>query len=337
MRLKCTHAMIMLGFVFCLPLMVQAKVWRVNNNTGVNADFSNVNTAINHVSVQTGDTIYVEPSAAGYSGGTLSKRLVIIGAGYFLLENLGLQYSTNDSNIGMMSIDSLGSGSVFMGLRASTIFVNSNVDNLVFHRMSGNINANNSSANSRMTNWIINKCYLGNFSFSSSSYFFENLHISNCIISGSFNASTMSNGLIRNNVFTGSVSTANAYLSNNIFTTVTASNVTTVNCTVKYNIAVAANTLPAGNNNQNGIPVANIFTNTGSSDSRYMLRAGSPAIAAGEPINGVTPDMGAYGTDDPYRLSGIPPIPAIYALTVPASVPSTASSMTITVSSRSNN
>ncbi|WP_315820967.1 hypothetical protein [Paraflavitalea speifideaquila] len=51
----------------------------------------------------------------------------------------------------------------------------------------------------------------------------------------------------------------------------------------------------------------------------------------------MTPDCGAFGGNDPYKLSGIPAIPSIYLLTVPASIPSGSSSMNVTFSTRNNN
>ena len=163
---------------------------------------------------------------------------------------------------------------------------------------------------------------------------FENLEFTNNIIYTQCVLNSLSNTkVLFRNISVNIVATiTNAYISNNIFT----GTVNFVNCTVKYNVATT-NVLPPGDNNKNSVPVANIFLNTGSTDGAYRLVAGSPAVSAGEPINGVTPDCGAFGTADPYRLSGIPSIPTIYALTVPASVPSSATSMNITISTRSNN
>ncbi len=75
---------------------------------------------------------------------------------------------------------------------------------------------------------------------------------------------------------------------------------------------------------------------TGTADAQFQLSAGSLAAAAGEPISGVTPDAGIFGTADPYVLSGVPPVPTIYSLTVPPSVPASATSMTVVFSTRSN-
>lgn len=313
---------------------VNAKVWRVNNNAGVNADFTQLSTAISNASVQNGDTIYLEGSTTTYSAATLNKRLVIIGPGYFLNENAGLQASINESTIASISLDSLGSGSVFLGIRTGQIYTNSNPDNITISRCNLSVSTNNSVPNSKLSNWVISKSQIGGINFGNAAYVFENLQVINCFINSAVSIASNINNLFRNNIFFNHVTLSNCYISNNIF--LNFPTLTLTNCTVKYNMA-QANALPAGNNNQNSITQASLFTLTGSSDARFQLRAGSPAIGAGEPVNGVTPDIGAFGTADPYRLSGIPPIPTIYALTVPASVPSSATTMTITISTRSNN
>ena len=51
-----------------------------------------------------------------------------------------------------------------------------------------------------------------------------------------------------------------------------------------------------------------VFAGTGSTDGQWQLASGSPAIGTG--TNGT--DIGMFGGDDPYVLSGLPQIPAIY-------------------------
>ena len=71
---------------------------------------------------------------------------------------------------------------------------------------------------------------------------------------------------------------------------------------------------------------------TMSTDARTQLKAGSVALTAGE---GGT-QAGAFGGDDPYVLGGVPFIPTITQLTVPAVVPQN-ETMTVTVKAQSNN
>jgi hypothetical protein len=308
-----------------------AKVWRVNNNTGVSADFSQLTTAVASASVQNGDTIYLEGSATSYTNAVVSKRLVIIGPGYLLSGangNPGLQFNPNDARFGVLLIDSAASGSTFIGM-STYVQVDSRADDLRFIRSSIYLEQWFTTAGSKANNWVLNKCMFGGIL----NFPMENLQVTNCIaayLGVTFNNTI--NAFFRNNVFAVGLSTTSAYVANNIFlagNTITSS-------VIKYNISVN-NDLPAGFNNQVNVPVANIFVASGTDDGKYQLRAGSPAIGAGEPINGVTPDCGAFGTADPYRLSGIAPIPTIYSLTVPSSIPASATTMTVTFSTRSNN
>lgn len=70
-----------------------AKIWRVNNNTGVTADFTTAQAANDAAAVLSGDTIHLEPSTASYGGLTCSKRLTWISTGAFLNLYPNEQYS----------------------------------------------------------------------------------------------------------------------------------------------------------------------------------------------------------------------------------------------------
>lgn len=334
MKRNLLHKLLLSVITIGVMSNAEARVWRVNNAFGASTDFAQINQASENAAVLPGDTLYVEGSTAAYWGFDLKKRLVIIGPGYFLsgtTGNAGLQYHTNSAEVSIY-IDSLASGTTIMGMTGNIYFY-PNTDNVTLTRNKYNIYGYGSNANAKVSNAKINKNY---GAISVSSIVFENLECTNNIIvqNCTINSPENTNGLFRNNcVDFYNPSISGAYVSNNIFTS---SSLTLFNCTVKYNIA-SGNILPAGNNNQNGIPMASVYVNTGSTDASYRLLTNGPAKNAGEPINGITPDCGAFGTADPYRLSGIPAIPTIYELSVPASVPSTASSMTVTISTRSNN
>lgn len=79
-----------------LPLCTQARIWRVNNNAGVVADFNNLDAAL--ATFQPGDSIYLEPSQTEYTvSGYLTSpagQLTIIGNGYYLDQNIGLKENT---------------------------------------------------------------------------------------------------------------------------------------------------------------------------------------------------------------------------------------------------
>jgi hypothetical protein len=110
--------------------------------------------------------------------------------------------------------------------------------------------------------------------------------------------SISSSGLIKNNIFNGTAYCTGMVCENNI------GGISGSNNIVRNNVALSdMNTL---------------FMLTGNEDAKYILKEGSPAKGAG--VNGV--DCGIFGGDEPYVLSGIPPIPTIYE----AIVPSTATS-----------
>ncbi len=326
-------------------LQSTAKVWRINNNPGVAADFSDCVAALASSSVVNDDTLYIEGSATAYGGFTLTKRLVIIGTGYFISganSNSGLQANPNSSffNSGYIIFDSTASGSTLIGLDYFTFAIGptgSAADNITLTRcrIYSITSYYGPVANTIMTGWKINKSHLNDISLGTC--VFQNWEVTNNIFIGALNMNSTGNlnNLVRNNVIRGAINLYSAYFSNNIITGTT---FTTVNVTVKNNISNGS-ILPAGNGNLNNQADAVVFQGlTGNStDGQWRLAVSSPAIGAGETISSITPDCGAFGTADPYKLSGIPAIPTIYSLTVPASVPSNATTMPITISTRSNN
>lgn len=342
----------LLSCILCIVLVsTQAKVWRVNNNVNARADFASLALAAANASVLNDDTIYIEGSATNYSSSfTLTKRLVVISTGYYLSgtnSNSGLQANTSAAtDAGNIFLDSLASGSKFIGFSQSNLgyfYISPGTDNITIERSQVQLYFSASASNTfnRCVNWVINKSVISYWQWPAA-FYAENLTVTNCIITGTIQVNTGNfiSALVRNNTFafTGSASLnmGNTYFSNNILSGI--STVNLASSTVKNCIATS-NILPAGNGNQNNVAASSIFVGLSgnSTDGQYQLKAGSPAIGAGETISGITPDCGAFGTADPYRLSGIPPIPTIYSLTVPGSVPSSNTSMTITVSARSNN
>jgi hypothetical protein len=328
-------------------LQSNAKIWRINNTAGVAADFTSCQAALSSSSVVNDDTLQIEGSATAYAGFTLSKRLVIIGPGYFISganANTGLQANPYSSYFGsdVILFDSTSSGSTLIGLDNIYFAVGPNsgsaTDNITITRcnISNITQYYGYTANTKMTGWKVNKCYIN--AMHMSTLVIQNWEVTNNIfITGGLDLGNTGNlnNLIRNNVVRGSINLYSAYFANNI---ITATTFTTVNVTIKNNISTGTN-LPADNGNINSSSDAALFQGLAgnSTDGQWRLKTGSPAIGAGETISAITPDCGAYGTADPYKLSGIPAIPTIYSLTVPASVASNATTMPITISTKSNN
>jgi hypothetical protein len=347
---------IICSFIFLAvsAAFVNAKVWRVNNNngTGVVADFNNIQAAVDAAAA--GDTIYIEGSAIVYSGPRVQKRLVFIGSGYFLTgtgSNQGLQANTNVTQVNSFAIDSSASGSVFLGI--GNLGLNTNnvngygADNITVSRcyVGYGIRFLQTAGTAGMVaeNWSITKCYFdGNLDVYG--MILKNWNVSNNIFN--INSAIYMHNLIneqcivRNNVFnSNTLNFYNDYFANNIITN--GAGLSILGSVVKNNLAVG-NPAPfssfAGTNgNQWGFTAAQLFQGlTGNStDGQFRLASGSPAIGAGLPVGSVTSiDAGAFGGPDPYILSGIPNIPSIYNLTVPATVPA-GQTINVTYSTRS--
>lgn len=336
--------------VFLLTQVSFAKIWRVNNNSGVSADFTQVSTAIESASVMAGDTIHVEPSATVYAEITMTKRLVIIGPGYYLAANPGLQANTNAATINGLNLSNASAaGSKFFGLTFNkwvNIYGITVPWNLTFERnyMNGLVFFNNAGVSATNDAVTIRKCIFDYYGISiNGGALGSNITIENCIFFSQVNGVSLANLTGNNNIFRnnsfygggGSNNFANVYVANNIFN----NGSTFTNAIVKNNLFAGAQSLPpTATGNQTSVSMSSVYVlGPVAPDAQGMLKAGSPAIGAGVTIGGYTPDAGAFGGPDPYKLSGIPPIPTIYSLTVPNSIPSGSSTMNITFSSRNNN
>lgn len=329
-----------------------AKVWRVNNNVSVNADFTTFHAAV--TAAAAGDTIYLEPSATVYASNsiTLTKRVVVIGPGYFLDPadtnypgNTGLQVNTKPAFIAFFRFGAGSDGSKLMGIGLDQAVYMNGASNIQFEKIYwGNAGIHFESGTN--DNISIRKCFFASgsaFSTNANSTT-TNLKIENNIFYGGYftlDKLTGSGNIFRNNSIIASgygVTIDNMYVANNIFGCAGGANF--VNATIKNNLFQINQTLPGtATNNLVNVNMADVYVGgtTGSLDSRAALKALSPAIGAGLTVGAVvTPDCGAYGATDPYKLSGIPNIPSIYALTVPVSIASGTTTMNVTFSTRNN-
>ncbi|WEK36057.1 MAG: hypothetical protein P0Y53_00965 [Candidatus Pseudobacter hemicellulosilyticus] len=336
--------------ILLLSLSAQAKIWRVNNNAGVTADFTSFYDALVSTQVVNGDTVHIEPSATAYNSGTVTKRLVVIGGGYLLDPaadgNSGLQVFTANSWINGITIGNGGNGSKFMGIGLPNVVfqVSASAYNVVFERCLINSGMYfNAGAHDGIT---VRKCFFSSARIEHTSGTLENFTCENNIFYSywayiNITTFTGSNNIIRNNSFRdvgAGCTIVNGYVANNIFQT---SNCVLTNSVVKNNLFSSNQTLSgSATDNQVNVNMANVYVGgtTGGLDARTQLKSGSPAIGAGLTVGAVTsPDCGAFGATDPYKLSGIPAVPSIYSLTVPTSIASGANTMNVTISTRNNN
>lgn len=343
-------------FTFCTLLFfvsqnANAKIWRVNNNTGVQADFTQASTAAASGSVNAGDTLYLESSATQYNGFSLTKKLIIIGTGYFLTDaaNTKTQWNTSSAYIGSVNFNAGSAGSVLSGLKTDGIYLSDSLITIERCYITYYISFGN-NPNSYADHDTLRQCFnpiyplvsqtptasakglmiynniLADINFSSNmanttAYVINNIFLGN-------NSQVSENCVFQNNIFEGAnfgVYGASNYFSHNIFN----------NSSTNNNVAI-------GNNNQFSVTLTSVFAASNynystpptgfSHDGQFQLAASSPAINAGD-INGVTVDCGAFGGPAPYVLSGMPHIPSIYSLTVPAQVNNGTASMNISLSS----
>jgi hypothetical protein len=297
-------------FLLVLALLgwsnANAKIWRINNTPGAKADFTNPQPA--HDGASSGDTLHIEGSQNNYSDLTVTKPLVIIGNGYFLGENGELQANRLTSTINQLFFNAGSAGSTVMGMTLINLFVRTSNIVVSRNRVTTYLFLDISSPAS---NILVNQNYL-NVMQQNNAQSVSDLLITNNYFGGpvSFPASFIP--LLQNNIFSNNVNVHNATLTNNIMREGT---FTPNNSTFTNNVGNATQ-FGTANNNKSNVNMGDVFVGaTGNStDGQYKLKQNSPASGAGA---GGT-DAGMFGGTKPYVLSGIPPVPAIYSFTVPA-------------------
>lgn len=317
-----------------IALTASAKIWRVNN-TGLQADFTSIQAAHDAVTVLAGDTLHLESSPKTYGDLVSTKKLIILGPGYFLHLNLNQQSSPTTATITSFKLNTGSSGTVISGLSITgnnyiytgdvTITRNYVDDAIYLSRdysygnviISGNYGINNinhtgASGTSLITNVLILNNVIGYVSLLNQ---YSGTFANNIVSSVS---NTIYNFVIKNNICTSTSNTAVFGGSSNL---------------ISNNICSSALGLPAGNGNQTSVSMTIVFVGaTGySTDGQWQLAINSPAKGAG--LNGE--DCGIYGGNSPYRLSGLPKIPSIYKLSAPSN--SNGNILPITISIKSNN
>jgi len=305
---------------------LHAKVFRVNNNTTIDAPYVSFTSALN--SASNFDTIYLEGSVTAYGNLILTKPVVVMGTGYFLQDNPQTQADYIQSTVGNIIFENGSSGSIIMGLVVTGI-IEIKVGDIIIKRNHLNdigINSSVSFGNILITQNFIknipsdysdNTARIYNTTGSSTIY---NVMISNNIILsnytdrnhdtriGDISLGTNYSGIISNNILHLNVNVSNFSNINNIMTCCTMF----LNNNTYFNNIGNATQFPIVNNNlQNIDPV---FIGGSSPDGGYQLDATSPAINYG---NDGT-DCGAFGGLTPYVLSGMPDIPSIFEINMPA-------------------
>lgn len=341
-----------LSFTCLCWLGANATSWRVNNNPAIQADFDTFEAA--HDAASPGDTIYVEGNGteSHYGLVTITKKLIVIGPGYFLNENDSTQANTAYARFRSITINPGAEGTEIYGLQ---MFYNSagymgiiiNASNVVIARnyFQGDRDRIVFGAYN-----ISNVAILQNFAYdirSTDGYGANNVLIANNFVSGPVYLNSLSSGVIINNVVKASIAATNSQIKNNIIYANTNNYPFGfdygTNNYVGYNLVnglLHAGTNPPAppgpGNIENACPGDLFIDYTGalgySTDGKWKLNPAGMAVGAGE--NGV--DCGMFGGPSPYVLSGLAPVPHIYEAIVPISG-STVTGLPVTIKVKSQN
>lgn len=331
-----------------------ARILRVNNNPGIAANYKTLDSA--YYNAKEGDTLHLEGSATSYGSLTCSKKLTILGPGYFLAENPKTQALVATAIVDNMTFNNNSNFSVIMGLEfygnlsinASDVTVKRNKFLHPYNNtpqyleyIVSTLNVGTQSNGLPVTNTLISQNYglSINVSSASSGIFIFNNYIT--LFGGyadyqnSFFLNANASAVVQNNIFKrGNVAASvNSTFSNNIMVTGTFDGAGTF---VTNNIGNGTQ-FGTANSNKSSVDMNSVFVGpTGNSqDGQWKLKEGSPAKGAGfdsTPQNPV--DAGIYSGPSPYVLSGMPPIPSIYFFTT-TPVGSNATPLTVTVSVKS--
>lgn len=316
-----------LVIISLISLSTQAKIYRLNNNAGAAARFTSAQTA--HDSCAAGDTIYAEGTPNTYGTLNITKKITIIGPGYYLAQNPQTQATLVSALFQTINCNSGSAGTLLTGLDVGVINISDNNIVLKRNRMWG-YSSYALNLNSNVSNILVVQNYISNNSYPLSiSSGCNNIIVSNNYIeqySGGgwqiISMSATSAALITNNVIYGAASNDyltlnNATFNNNILVGFSGA-IVGANNSQNNNLSSGAQLDTTGGNvhhNQINVNMANVFVGTGSNDGKYKLKAGSPAIGAGYNSE----DCGMFGGSDPYVLSGLPTVPSIYYIAVPTS------------------
>jgi len=333
------YNLIFIAITFFTASSSFATIWQINN-VGNDADFSSITQSLENESVMNGDTLYISGSTISYGDINISKKLNIIGSGYFLGDNQDTQANLSSAKVGTVTFEQGSEGSSITGMDVYLIQVS--VDNITVKRNKiKGIQLSNSVTKSIkniliVQNYITTETGIGHALLIHSSTDANEIIISNnIIISNSASYYTIymhtnQRAIITNNVLIGNTLIHNSPFHNNINRTHGTN--TFSNSDIKSNIGDKEQFGDIDGNNKANVDFSTVFIESESHDAKYQLSQNSPAIGAG--YNGI--NCGAFDGTTPYILSGIPSIPTIYQVVAPA-IASELSGMPVHIKVKSRN
>jgi len=278
-----------------------AKILRVSNVSGSSAPYSTIKAA--HDAAAVGDTIIVDGSAINYGDVTLSKKVVLIGPGYWLVANGIMEEGAMAAEIERLQITA--AETVVKGMCINNDLVIDNADKVIVTRCYINRYFTLDVSN----NCVIHQNYIAMYGVRNGSYMQASkfAQITNNIIRGADiggDITGLDNSYIANNSF----------INGHKFSEPTFSYLS--NCTIENNILFDNEGL-----SMNGCTFKNNFLY--STKDYYSLGSYSQYTDAQCKADELKFSQGKYGAfsgDDPYVISGIAPGPVIQDITVPTTV-----------------
>ncbi len=354
-KIKTILGLTALAILSIISFQSYADVWRVNNNAAYNdwtnhQVFDNLTLAVNTSSP--GDTLYIESSGINYGTLTISKQLTIIGTGYFLNQNTGKQNNSQTSSILDLVFDNNSSGSYVSGLEVvgngyfgDFVLNNITIDRCYFPHSFTGAGIIFTNFTNTLTNIVITKNFIESNILPLSGAIagqVANLIVTNNRVGGAIVFISSCTGTIAQNAIgSGFNIDSGIDFYNNIVVNGPVIQNTNSSTNIFNNVfSFSQSALPwlVGGNNNFGVPYATIFDVTTIPTTDGILKLNPigtcPQCYQGFPSG--TVEVGVYGGNEPYILSGIPNIPTIYNLQAPADAPQ-GGNLPVNVSTRSNN
>lgn len=294
----------------CMAFTAQAKILRVNNTSGNSAPYTSISAALDEA--VNGDTIMVDASNTSYGDVTINvnKKVVMIGPGYWLVQNGIVQEGISSAMLGKLTIKT--AGVVIKGLNISSINISS--PKVVIQRcLVGSILMSRGS-----DNCVFCQNYItGDINVSESQYSW-----SRC-----YNIQITNNIFIYQNAYDGATirATADSYIAYNTFVRKLRYSGDKhlrglENSTIEHNIISVEGT----SDNSDGCSFSDNYTYISSnafdsSFSPYTDYSTDLAVRKTE-LSFSEGKYGAFAGDDPYVISGVPSGPVIEDIVVPTTV-----------------
>jgi len=320
--MKKRNFLIVLIVLSVLPGMLNATVRRVNNLAGTGAGYTTLQSA--HDAAIAGDTLMVEPGQP-YGQLVVTKRLVILGPGYFLGQNDNSQAGMFSAQVDSLTFNAGSEQTLASGLHIKDV-VQINTSQIT---LESNLILFSSLSNSyfliyiaaELSGIVIKKNYIEN-TYSSYGEVLDigngtSVNISNnCIMSKNTYSGypliamkeasliTLTNNVLKGHLilYTGATVKNNIWMNDELSGTFSTSS-------SSYN--VTENGTLTGITDIQSADIEAVFVGSGSTDGKWQLSEGSEGEGAGE--GGI--DCGMFGGTDPYVLSGInQSLPRIYYL-----------------------